>query len=47
MGRNIVDLGVETSIEQASLPRVRQNLETTKGRIVKTQIVCRPRSEKG
>jgi hypothetical protein len=30
MGRNIVDLGVETSIGLARLPRLRQNLETTK-----------------
>jgi hypothetical protein len=30
MGRNIVDLSVETSIRLAPLPRLRENLETTK-----------------
>jgi hypothetical protein len=46
MGQNIVDLGVETSIGMACLPRVCQNLETTKVVLWKLETSVGPKVKK-
>jgi hypothetical protein len=42
LGQNIVDLGVETSIGLVRLPRLRQNLETTKNVTSKLEMSVGP-----